>query len=237
MMQKGFIYSYLRSLWISNENSRVFNFIAFLSKILCLNKYVIKGNNNSLKIKGVISLNSIIKIKGNSNSVIIDKGTILNHTKLIVQGNNIVVTIGKRNFLGRSEFYIEDDDSKLIIGEHNGFGGNNHVAVTEGSCITFGDNCLMAQNVMFRSGDSHGIYNLDSKHRINNAKDIIIGSHIWFCYNTTILKGVCIFDDTVVATGAVVTKSIEQTNCIIAGSPAKIVKQGIFWTHSRAHNL
>ncbi|MBA2585639.1 MAG: maltose acetyltransferase, partial [Chthoniobacterales bacterium] len=52
----------------------------------------------------------------------------------------------------------------------------------------------------------------------------IIGDNVWIGMNAVILKGVAIGENSVVAAGAVVTKSVPE-NCVVAGNPAKIVKR------------
>jgi acetyltransferase-like isoleucine patch superfamily enzyme len=42
--------------------------------------------------------------------------------------------------------------------------------------------------------------------------------------NAVILPGVTLGDHTIVGAGSVVTKSFENGNCVIAGNPAKIIK-------------
>ena len=51
-----------------------------------------------------------------------------------------------------------------------------------------------------------------------------IGNNVWIGMNAVILKGVTIGDNSVVAAGAVVTKSIPP-NTIVAGNPAVAVKK------------
>jgi acetyltransferase-like isoleucine patch superfamily enzyme len=53
---------------------------------------------------------------------------------------------------------------------------------------------------------------------------ITIGDNCWLATNCVILPGVELASHTVVAAGAVVTKSFLQGNCILAGVPARIVK-------------
>ncbi len=50
-----------------------------------------------------------------------------------------------------------------------------------------------------------------------------IGDNVWIGMNAVILKGVTIGDNSIVADGAVVTKSI-PANTIVAGNPAAVVK-------------
>ena len=54
--------------------------------------------------------------------------------------------------------------------------------------------------------------------------DVIFGKSVWIGSNATILPGVTIGDNSVVAAGAVVTKDVPE-NTVVAGVPAKVVKK------------
>lgn len=56
-----------------------------------------------------------------------------------------------------------------------------------------------------------------------------IGRSCFIGANAIILPGVTIGDEVVVGSGAVVTKNV-PSNCIVAGNPARIIKQGIHTT-------
>lgn len=63
-------------------------------------------------------------------------------------------------------------------------------------------------------------------------KGIGIGNDVWIGANVTVLDGVTLGDGCVVAAQSVVTKSF-PANCVIAGVPAKVIKQrGIRTDHS-----
>ena len=53
---------------------------------------------------------------------------------------------------------------------------------------------------------------------------VIIGNNVWIGMNATILKGVTIGDNSVVAAGSVVTKSV-PANVVVAGNPAVVIKK------------
>lgn len=57
-------------------------------------------------------------------------------------------------------------------------------------------------------------------------KDTFIGKRCFIGANAIIMCGVTIGDEVVVGSGAVVTKDV-PSNCIVAGNPAKIIKEGI----------
>ena len=61
---------------------------------------------------------------------------------------------------------------------------------------------------------------------------IIIGENVWIGENARICKGVTIGNGAIVAANAVVTKNV-PANSIVAGNPAKIVKENIDVTSKR----
>lgn len=60
----------------------------------------------------------------------------------------------------------------------------------------------------------------------NIKDDVVIGNNCVIGVRAIIMPGVTIGDHTIVGTGSIVTKSFPN-NCIIAGNPAKILKEGI----------
>ena len=54
---------------------------------------------------------------------------------------------------------------------------------------------------------------------------IELGKACWIGMNSVILPGVTLGDHTVVGAGSVVTKSFEQGYCVIAGNPARIIRE------------
>lgn len=56
------------------------------------------------------------------------------------------------------------------------------------------------------------------------AEPIVIGDDVWIGGNVTILPGVTIGNNVVIAAGAVVTRAVGD-NCVVSGVPAKEVKE------------
>ena len=59
-----------------------------------------------------------------------------------------------------------------------------------------------------------------------DVKPVKIGNNVWIGANSTILKGVTIGDNSIVATRSVVTKDI-PANCIFGNEPAGLIKKEI----------
>lgn len=71
---------------------------------------------------------------------------------------------------------------------------------------------------------------ITSNHKLDNlscheeAKNVIIKKDCWIGMNSMILPGVILGNHTIVGAGSIVTKSFEEGNCIIAGNPAKKIR-------------
>jgi acetyltransferase-like isoleucine patch superfamily enzyme len=83
--------------------------------------------------------------------------------------------------------------------------------------IRIGDNTIIAPGVKIISSD-HDFKNLNN-HTLEDP--IIIGSQCWIGANAVILPGVSIGNNTIVAAGAIVTKSFSEGDQVLKGVPAK----------------
>jgi acetyltransferase-like isoleucine patch superfamily enzyme len=86
--------------------------------------------------------------------------------------------------------------------------------------IVIGDDSLIGHNTVMATLN----HDLAPGRRADmHPAPIIIGRNVWIGSNATILPGVSIGDNAVVAAAAVVTKDVPQ-NAIVVGSPARIVR-------------
>lgn len=175
---------------------------------------------------------SSIQLKGSRNEVLISKGAVVYETLVKVNGTGNKVIIHEGAYLRGAELYIEDNDCTIEIGSKTYIGHHSHLACTEnGRSLRLGSNCMVSSYVQIRTGDSHSILDMDGN-RINPGADVLIGDHCWLGEGCRILKGVSLADDIIVSTGAVVTKSFGR-NVLIGGVPAKVIKENVKWDEKR----
>lgn len=86
--------------------------------------------------------------------------------------------------------------------------------------IRFGNNVWIGPRVSIISMN----HDVTDFHRFVKTDPIIIEDNCWLATNCTILPGVRIGPHTVVAAGAVVTKSFIDGNVVLGGVPARVVK-------------
>ena len=77
--------------------------------------------------------------------------------------------------------------------------------------------------------DFHKIKNIEKSDIINISKEISIGNNVWIGCRNTILKGSIIMDNSVIGANSLVNKEFKKENVLIAGNPAKILKENIVW--------
>jgi acetyltransferase-like isoleucine patch superfamily enzyme len=201
------------------------NYPAFVRRIYRrLRPTVIKGNNNQVSIKSKRH-GFYVRIHGNNNTIEIGENSRLKNTQITIFGdNNHIIAEDGSKLDGPCKITLEGN-STLYIGRNSGIRGVTFVA--KDANITVGRNCMFSYDVIVRNNDSHKVLDADGN-ITNSAQDIAIGNHVWLCERSTILKGVTIGEDSIIAYGAVVTKDC-PSNSIMAGNPARVVKQNINW--------
>lgn len=142
---------------------------------------------------------------GRSASLILNEGACLK-----VKGNfsfyyGADVIVFKNGYLELGNSFI-NSDCKIRCHKH----------------ILIGDDCVISHDFTIMDSDGHKI-NGDIR-----TEDVIVGNHVWIGTRVTILPGVTINDGAVIAAGAVVTKDV-PANTLVAGVPAKVIKENISW--------
>lgn len=182
---------------------------------------------------------SFITIYGEGNYVEIKDGYDIVNLKILVRGNNNRVVIGEdfvvnyNTNAGSVCISAKDDNNTIIIGDYGHIRGESEIVCMEGTKLLIGSNLGMSSETIIRTGDGHRIFDRDTGIRTNMAEDIIIGNDCWIARRGIILKGVILKDYTIVGTGALVTKKYEESNIVLGGNPAKVIKRNISWLPGR----
>lgn len=208
--------------------------LLFCNKYIFKNKFVNKKKSNNISgLKHSLVLNTTFEILGKNNKILISKGCTIRNCNFTIYGNNSIVEIGELCTLSNAQFHLEDLNSSVKIGNNTLLTGKIHIAATEGKRVQIGNNCLFSSEIDIRNGDSHSIIDILTNKRINVAEDIIISDNVWVATRVSILKGTQIPKNCIVGASSVLTKKFFEENSIIAGNPARIVKENIKWITER----
>ena len=149
-----------------------------------------------------------------------------------IEGKEFVV-IGN-NFISRYNLRIEAIESygnvknKPIITIGNNVCFNTDVHIGCINKIQIGDNCLIGSKVLITDHD-HGKFdkqNLELSPAARNLYSkggVVIGANVWIGELVSILSGVNIGANSIIAANSVVTQDI-PSNSVAAGNPARVIK-------------
>lgn len=193
------------------------------------NRASIKGTGNKIQIKSSLIHKTQIMINGDNNSVEIGKYARIYNSVIRIIGSNNTVKLDDLVFMKHGDVWVEGNGSVVHAEENTTFANVAHLIALEGSSIWIGGSTLFAADVFLRTGDSHAVLDMKNGKRTNFAKDINIGKHCWIAYGAHILKGVALKSDVVVGTMSVVVNSIDESNVVVGGFPARILKKNINW--------
>lgn len=112
--------------------------------------------------------------------------------------------------------------AEIIIGDNTNIGDRTEIHA--GNKVEIGSNCNISWDVCIMDRDYHKLNGIEEI-----IKPIKIGDNVWIGCNSLILKGVTIGNGAIIAAGSVVTKNVES-NTIVGGNPARVIKSDIFWT-------
>ncbi len=86
--------------------------------------------------------------------------------------------------------------------------------------VVIGDDCLIGHNTVLATLN----HDLAPSRRADlHPAPVVIGRNVWIGSNVTVLPGVTIGADAVVAAGSVVTKDVPEKS-VVVGSPARVVR-------------
>ena len=100
---------------------------------------------------------------------------------------------------------------------------NYNVTILDVAPVTIGDDVMIGPNTLITTV-GHPLSPKGRKERHGICKPVTIGNNVWMGGNCTVLPGVKIGNNAVIAAGAVVTKDVPD-NCVVGGVPAKVIKK------------
>lgn len=218
------------------HNSKLFKLVCFFinSKYFFSNRRSINGKENIIN-KGKYSIyrNVKIRINGNHNQITIGNRCIMRNVVFEVQGENNSITLNDSiNFMEKGRILIQGDNCTIYVGKGSLFREANMFAGESNTKIEIGDNCFCGI-VTFSTSDFHSIIDLQNGKRINPPDNIKIGNENWITNYVSIRKGAEIKDYNVISPYTIVNKKFMKSNVILAGQPAKVVKENITWSREK----
>lgn len=194
------------------------------------NKKISNFFNNRFEVSGVLRGRSTIRIRGKNNTITL-RGRKLKTIRIGIDGDDNTIFIDENVEIGALEIIIQSSRCHISIGKNTQIGGAKIVCCEPGDHVSIGSDGLIAEDVEFWGCDGHSIY--QEGVRINPSKPIWIADQVWIARHAKILKGVSIGEKSVIGMNALVTAGTYLPHTLIAGIPAKVIKEGITWSAER----
>lgn len=137
----------------------------------------------------------------NTGTIIFDKKAHLYRGFYIY--NNGTITLGNNIKLGASKYFCEKS-------------------------IRIGSDTMISWECTIMDSDLHKICD-DKANRINPDNEIVIGDHVWIGFGCSILKGVIIENDSIIASNSLISGKKKLKSNAIYTSNAKVLKNEVEW--------
>lgn len=176
-----------------------------------------------------------LEITGYGNTVRVAEGNFCAQISIFGCNNTVIV---EENATTGSDCRVQLGDagcpvfnSVVHIGKNLRMGAASIFLLESGSSVRIGDDCLLSTEVEVWCTDSHAVFAPNGELRY--GREIVLGNKVWVGKRCLIGKNTVIADGCIVGWGSVVSGKFLTPNCIIAGAPAAVRKEGVSWQFRR----
>lgn len=128
-------------------------------------------------------------------------------------------SVGERVWIAKT--FCCDCGKNIHIG--NDFTGNFNLTILDIREVYIGNHVMIGPNTLITTV-GHPLSPKARRGYMAHAEPVRIGNDVWIGGNVTILPGITIGNNVVIAAGAVVTKDVPD-NSLVGGVPAKLIKK------------
>lgn len=167
-----------------------------------------------------------IVVHGERNTVRIGKNVVLKGN-IWLQGSGALIEIADGCHIDGMIHVVRGEGGRIRIGRRTTVNASG-LSLHEAGEIAIGEDCMFSTDVHADVSDMHPIFDRKTGRRINPARSIHIGDHVWIGTGVWLMKGARIGGGSVVGAGSMVFGEL-PANVIATGTPAKVVRRDIEW--------
>ncbi|HEV7458827.1 MAG TPA: hypothetical protein VGN96_18795 [Roseococcus sp.] len=184
----------------------------------------LRGN----RVRGSLTLRATTFFDHGATNNLVEVGPGFRNRGLLV----LVVGHGNHLSIGRDVSWggvitLYGDGLSVEIGDRCDAKGVHVVA--HGADVRIGADALLAQGIQIRSSDVHKLHDRATGERLNPPAPVMLGRHVGVAGDAFIGKGAVVADGCVVGARSLVTGEFTESDCVLAGSPARVIRHGVVW--------
>ena len=141
---------------------------------------------------------------------------------------NGYVEIGFNRIQTRLKLIVLGENAYIKIGKDGSF-VDVIITVNTNGIVKIGSECMFSHSISLNQSDQHHIFDMFTHKRINYPKAIVIGNHVWAGREVELCGGAHIGNNCVIGARAITSSSFKD-NVILAGCPARVVRENIIWS-------
>lgn len=135
-------------------------------------------------------------------------------------------------YVALQDIYLRSNGQFVFWGRGASAVGLSMEIEGEGVGVVIGDDALISNGVWIRNHDMHAIHDLRTGRRINRPPvQTVLERHVWLGHDAMLLNTERIGMGAIVGTNSLV-KGTVPPRVVVAGTPARIIREGVSWGRS-----
>ena len=153
---------------------------------------------------------------------------------VILHGSYAKVSVESDVVISNRVIFSIFTESEITIKKNCTIGAEFGIDCHSYASVYIDEDCMLSSQIQMIAGDGHSIFDLDKKVRLNpiipkNPRNRIhIGRHCWIGFRSIVMYSTSIGESSVVGAASLVKGTFPE-HCIIAGNPARKIRDNVTW--------
>lgn len=175
---------------------------------------------------------SQITFKGDNNVLYCEGNVKLDNARFTFNGNNSIVYLSSAMNSQYSFNLVIYNDSTFFIGREGNMSSPININIQENQNVIIGAGVTISSGVNIRTADIYPIYDNKTKQRVNFAKSVFIGDHVWIGHQAYISRGVRVGSGAIIENNSFLPHNARVlSNSVVMGNPARTERTNVFYTN------
>lgn len=157
-----------------------------------------------------------------------------NLAALLVDGRDGIIYIGPECWLPNAQIHC-GDGSSVVLRRLVTCTWSGSIDARNGGSVFADADQLWSSDVYVSTDDMHALLNADTGVRLNpRGAQIVLGEHVWLGYQSVVNGNCSIGAHSILALRSVARNSSYPRGVVLAGTPARIVRENVTWSRDDA---